>query len=99
MLRRPVHKGSLNIAYVFLKDKATLNAGASIVGKRRDYSIYPYYSYLSTYYTLDMAASFQAADWLQVFGRMENIMDAKYEDVRGYRMPGRFFSVGIKATL
>ena len=98
MIRRPKHQGGFFISYSFLK-KGNVNLGFRYVGYRRDYYWYPHYSSMKPYYTADLAASWWIIDQLQAFFRIENLLNMKYEEARGYRMPGISFYGGLKAQI
>lgn len=101
LLRRPKHRASLNADWEFLKG-ANLNLGLVYVGARDDV----WYDMTGTkfnvrtnaYYRLDAGLSYQIVDYLQVFGRVENITDRRYESNYNRNSPGRSFYAGIKGT-
>ena len=47
---------------------------------------------------LNIAAHYAVSDNITVTGRIENLLDAEYEEVYGYGAPGLSFYVGVKAT-
>lgn len=98
MVRRPRHQAGVAANYSFL-GKGNINADFRYVGERRDYWQYPFVSYMKPYYRFDMAASWWIIKQLQAFFRVENILNRKYDEIRGYRMPGVSFYGGIKAVL
>ncbi|OHD67020.1 MAG: hypothetical protein A2176_16235 [Spirochaetes bacterium RBG_13_51_14] len=98
MVRRPRHQAGFTVNYAFLK-KGNVNLGFTYVGKRRDYFRYPYYSSMNPYYKADLAASWWIVDQLQVFFRIENLLNKKYEEVRGYRTPRISLYGGLKAVI
>lgn len=100
--RRPKHQGSLYMN-LFLFDKLNINAGINYIGERTDYW-YNYTTYanidveMDDYYLLSFAASYKITNNFQVFGRVENAINEDYQEVAGYRMPGRAFYGGVKGT-
>jgi len=98
MIRRPRHQTGVTVNYSFL-GKGNINLDFRYVGKRRDFWRYPYSSLMNPYYRLDCAASWWIIEQLQAFFRVENILNKKYEEIRGYRMPGVSFYGGFKAVL
>ena len=98
MVRRPRHQTGISINYSFLK-KGNVNLGFTYVGKRRDYWLFPYVSPMNPYYKIDFAASWWIIEQLQAFFRMENLFNKKYEEIRGYRMPGFSMYGGLKAMI
>jgi vitamin B12 transporter len=95
LLRRPKDKFSAALDCGFFK-KWALHLGLVYVGKRPDknFSVWPYPDVLLSAYTLlDAALSFDLNPQVQVFGRLDNILDQKYEFVYGYGTP-RFSAYG-----
>ncbi|MBN1495377.1 MAG: TonB-dependent receptor [Spirochaetes bacterium] len=97
LLRRPRHQAGFTINYSFL-DRGNLNLAFSYVGKRRDYWRYPYFSYMNPYYKLDLAASWWIIKQLQAFIRIENLLNKKYDEIRGYRAAPCSVHAGLKAV-
>jgi vitamin B12 transporter len=99
MVRRPRHKAGVTVNYAFLK-KGNINLGFAYTGRRRDYAwTYPFESYMNPYYKLDAAVSWWIIDQLQIFLRGENLLNKKYEEVRGYRTPMFSLYGGLKAVI
>ncbi len=102
LYKRPKNQGSL-IVNLFLFDRLNINFNADYKGKRKDISYDPI-TYASTEKTLlsylkfDIFISYDILDNLQIFGRVENIMDKEYQEAYGYEMPGRSFYGGAKAV-
>lgn len=95
---RPKYRAGVNVNYSFL-GVGNVNLGFVYVGKRLDYlPMSSDVSYLAPYYTFNLAASYWVIPELQVFGRIENLMNRKYEDVRGYQTPLRSYYAGAKAV-
>jgi vitamin B12 transporter len=97
LLRRPTHKGSLNILYKFL-DKGNINLDINFVGKRDDWTPYPKRGELGDYALVNMAVSYDIHQNLQIFSRIENLFDRDYEDVWGYGTAGFSFFGGLKLS-
>ena len=72
------------------KSKARL----TLVGSRPDYN-YPNNVTLASYAKLDLLANFKFDDNLAIFGRIENLTDARYEEVYNYGVAGRSYYAGI----
>ena len=47
---------------------------------------------------VDLAAQFRATDSITVFAKGTNLLDEKYEQVYGYRTPGRAGYVGVRVN-
>ena len=95
--RRPEHEGQLSLTYYGI-DKLSLTATATAVGGdwfNDDANT----TQLDPYVRVDLNASYQAHDHLEVFGRVENLFDADYEERAGFNTPGLSVFAGIRATL
>jgi vitamin B12 transporter len=100
LLRRPKDKVSAGLDFGFLK-KWALHLGLVYVGKRPDknFSVWPYPDViLSGYALLDAALSFDLSPRVQVFGRLDNMLDQKYEFVYGYGTPRFSAYAGVRVS-
>jgi vitamin B12 transporter len=102
LLRRPENKVTLDANYRFNK-KGNVNLGIAYVGKRQD-TCYDPITYVSTrvelggYLLVNLAASYDVTKWLQVFARVDNLLDREYEEVYGYGTPGISGYGGVKVS-
>ncbi len=102
LLRRPENKFSVDANYRFNK-KGNVNLEIAYVGKRQDTRFDPV-TYASTrvdlggYLLANLAASYDVTRWLQVFARVENLLDRQYEEVWGYGTPGIGGYGGVKVS-
>ncbi|MFW5862526.1 MAG: TonB-dependent receptor plug domain-containing protein, partial [Spirochaetota bacterium] len=103
LYRRPRHQGSLHANWKFLPG-GNLNLGINYMGKRDD----AWYDEsisdtrdveMNEYYTIDISASYWLLESVQVFGRVENMLDEDYQFPIGYNTPGRSYYAGLKAVL
>jgi vitamin B12 transporter len=53
---------------------------------------------LDGYTLVNLAASYDLTKNFQIFGRVENLLDKEYEEVKGYGTPGISFFGGIKLS-
>ncbi|MFA7706419.1 MAG: TonB-dependent receptor, partial [Candidatus Omnitrophota bacterium] len=93
LLRRPQRQLNFDANWAFMPN-ANLNFGANYVGSRKDSG----YVTDKAYTIFRMAASYEITKNLQVFGRIENLFDKKYQEVYGYETMGRSFYAGIKGS-
>ncbi len=100
LLRRPKNKVGFDASYRFA-DKGNVNLGILYVGKRDDYD---YSSWpakrvgLGGYLLVNLAASCDVTRWLQLFARVDNLLDREYEEVKGYGTPGIGAYGGVKVS-
>ncbi len=100
-IRRPRHQGRADFAGPIMSS-ARFNVGVAVVGEQydNDFSAYPAIrrtldSHLLAHGGLDFRISPRARIYLQV----ENALDAEYEDVFGFRNPGRRALAGVALKL
>jgi len=75
---------------------------ALYVGRRldRDFSAYPYQTVgLPGYVLLGAVLSTAVDSRFELFLRLDNILDARYEQVWGYGAPGRSVRAGLRLAL
>jgi vitamin B12 transporter len=98
LLRRPKHKGNL-IATWHASDALLLNLDvltvSSWVDGNRDFSIPRLEA--PGYTTLNLAASFDLSGQLALFGRIDNLLDRRYQNPVGFLRPGFGVFAGIRA--
>ena len=90
--RRPKHSGTLKLSQAFLDGKAHAFIDSSIFSDRTDS-----YVALDDYILVNVGADYQINDHAQIYGRVENLLDADYQEVYGYNTAGITGYVGLKA--
>lgn len=101
LLRRPKHKAGLYFDYSFLQN-ANINLEVIYVGSRddKDFSSFPAERVVLGSYTLvNIAAHYNLLEFLQIFGRIENLLNTDYEEVLGYGTPKLSGFAGFKIIL
>ena len=53
---------------------------------------------LDDYWLLSTALTYKLQPGVELFGRVENLLDSKYEEVFGYNTPGIAAFAGVKLT-
>jgi vitamin B12 transporter len=101
LLRRPKNSAALSINYNFLADA---NANIDIVysGKKDDknFSVYPVQRIqLADYTLINFSAAYSITKNVQLYGRVENVLNKKYEDVWGFGTAGRTGYLGLKLNI
>lgn len=99
ILRRPRNKGSASLVYTGI-DKLEIEARATFVGARADIrNDWPYSRVrMPSYAKFDVRADYKVSDNVSVFARIENLTNARYEEIRDYATPGRSYYVGLKTS-
>jgi vitamin B12 transporter len=100
LIRRPENKIGFDLNYRFLND-GNVNLGVVYVGKRDDldFSTSPSRRVKLDPYTLvNLAVSYDINKNFQLFGRIENLFDKEYEEVKGFGTPDLSFFVGTKLS-
>lgn len=90
LLRRPKDKFSASLLYPFLK-RGSIRLSLIYIGKREDldFSTWPATQVTLTDYTLfNSVISYDITRQVQVFLRMDNILNEHYEMIKGYGAPG-----------
>jgi vitamin B12 transporter len=101
LARRPRNKWSAEVNYRFL-GQGNVNLTYLYIGGRfdDDYSTFPPTRVkLSKYTLVNLAASYDLTPHLQAFGRLDNLLNEDYEEIRGYGTPGRSVFAGLKLSL
>ncbi|MBN1871398.1 MAG: TonB-dependent receptor [Candidatus Omnitrophica bacterium] len=95
--RRPRHKHTFNIRCK-PTDKLNVNLTYLYVGNRKDNSYTGNQTILDDYHKVDVSARYLVNEYLELFGRIENLLDKHYQEVDGYGVPGISFYGGGKVT-
>ena len=103
-IRRPKHSGSLNLNYAFHGNRGQLAFNAAYGGTRLDTFFPPWPKppetvALASHWLADLTVRYQVTPTVGLFTRVGNLLDADYEQVYGYRMPGRTVYAGISVSL
>lgn len=107
LLRRPTHAASLQATQRF-GTRGSVTGTVRYVGARddRDFTAYPAETVLlPSYVRVDVSG--EVGMWrapaghpaLTLTGRLENLLDAAYEEVLGYPAPGRTVTVGVRVGI
>lgn len=98
-LRRPEHTGRAVLSYD-RSDRLSGEVGLDYIGDRDDIDFGTFQRVsLDEYVLWYLAARYRMGPRLELRGRIENAFDEDYQDVFGYRSPGRKILVGISADL
>jgi vitamin B12 transporter len=107
-VRRPRHAGRADLTYVFADGRGSVNLAATYNGRMQDDVFFqggaPDFPFttsrvtLDDYWLVDLAASYKLQKGVELFGRVENALDAQYQEVFGYNTPGITAFAGVRFT-
>jgi vitamin B12 transporter len=103
-LRRPRHSGSLYANLQLMDNQANVLLTADYGGEQNDVFFPPFPEpsaivTLDSYWLLGLTASWNLSRAVTVFVRGTNLLDEEYEEVYGYRTPGRAGYLGVRLQL
>lgn len=100
--RRPPHIASLSVGWRTLGDALGLNLTARYNGAMLDYNFTGSggrFIEMDDFTLFNLNADYRISDHLQVFGRIENLLDETYEEIFSHRAPGRAVYAGVRLKL
>jgi vitamin B12 transporter len=102
-VRRPRHSGHVDIDYGFMNDRGRLALTAAYGGTRTDTFFPPWPNppevvTLTNHWLVDLTAQFRVSESVKVFARTNNLLDTDYEQVYGYKTPGRTAYAGLEVS-
>ena len=97
-LRRPEHSANFGASYRFF-NRVTAHTSLALVGSRYDYQVVSPYGIVRNggYAKWDLGLTGDVCKHFQVFVRIENLIDERYEEVIGYPALGRTVIGGATA--
>jgi len=102
--RRPPHAGRADVTYGFAQGRGTASLSAIYNGRAEDLA-FPLPSFfpvqrltLDDYWLVSAAASYKLQPGVEVFGRVENLLDQKYQEVFGFESAPVAAYAGVKLT-
>lgn len=99
-VRRPPHIGSVNLGYIDPSDRFNANVTVRYNGETFDNNFTATGGprvLLDAFTLVNLDGELRLTDTLRLYGRIENVFDADYEEVYTYRTPGRAGYLGLKA--
>jgi len=102
-IRRPRHAGRVDLAYVFAQGKGSANLGVVYNGSMTDSVLQSDFItrqtlLLDEYWLVNAAVSYKLQRGMEVFGRVENLFDQRYQEVFGFQAAPITAFVGLKLT-
>jgi len=96
-IRRPEHQASLDASWTVLGGPVRLNLGVSYTGETYDTDFATFQRTPVDPYTLvRLGASWQASQQLELYARIENLLDEHYEEVIGYLGQPQGVFIGLR---
>ncbi len=99
-VRRAKHIGSVFATYTFLDERARIHVNARFNGPQRDTVFFSDFSTgtvnLHGFVLVNVAASFKIHENVEVFGRIENVLNQKYQEVFSFGTPGIGAFAGLR---
>ena len=95
LARRPDHSVTVNADYRWPFGLAT---GATVTAVGDSFSDASNSQRLDGYVVTDLRAAFPLADHVEVYGRIENVFDTRYQTILNYGQPGRGAFAGIRLS-
>lgn len=98
LLRRPNQKATVDARWR-INDKAQISLSGVLVGKRFDIDAVTFARIKrGTDMTFDLAGTYRFNRSLELFGRIENLLDRDYEEPDGFQQPGIAGYAGLRAS-
>ena len=99
LLRRPKHKGFVSLIYSGIPN-VMIEGRVTYIGSRIDIANnFPYARVkLAEYGKFDGRISYKVSENISLFARVENITNARYQEIRDYGVAGRSYFAGAKVT-
>ena len=99
-VRRARHLASLNLNRGFADRRGNINLSVKYNGAQQDTTFDAFFNptrvTLGSYTLVNVAASYRIGRYLELLGRVENLLDRKYEEVFSFRTPGIGAFAGIR---
>ena len=98
-IRRPPNLGSVNLTWRAPGSPGSVTATVRYNGDMTDsdFSAFPTRTVTLKAYTLvNLAGALKMNETLELFGRVENLTNARYQEVYGFQTPGRALYVGVR---
>jgi vitamin B12 transporter len=103
-IRRPPHSGRADVTYRFDAGRGVLNLAAIYNGDMKDTVFGAPFFFpvrnitLDEYWLVRASAAYQLEPGVEIYGRIENLLDSKYEEVFGFASAGFGAYAGLRLT-
>ncbi|NBO18249.1 MAG: TonB-dependent receptor [Proteobacteria bacterium] len=96
LVRRPRHQVDASATY-YVRPEWDVGANLYFSGARRDFNFSGATVNVDKFYRLDLVSNYRLTPTYSVYGRLDNALDARYEETFGFARPRRALMVGAKA--
>jgi vitamin B12 transporter len=97
LLRRPKHRANVNALYQYSLD-GDIGVNVRYVGVRRDYGLDFNRTDLDGFVTLDLTTNYRVSRMATLYGRVDNLLNRRYEEVFGFGTPRLSLVAGVKSS-
>ena len=101
-IRRAPHSARLDANYAFYDGKANANLAVTYNGQMRDNAFDTSFNTVSValkeFVLVTAGASYKLQPGVEVFGRVENLLNQRYQEISGYNTPGATAFAGMRFT-
>lgn len=101
-IRRPQNIASLNLSWRATDDTYGANLTVRHNGAQKDFQFTPSGSTridMPAYILVNLGVDYRIDSMWKIYGRVENLLGTKYEEIFSMRSPGRAFYAGVRATI
>jgi vitamin B12 transporter len=103
-IRRAPHIASGTISWRGMEERFGAFLSIRYNGRQKDMQFLPNFPFstavtLPSFTLVNIGADWSLNEHVEVFGRVENLFDQRYEEVFSYRSPGRAFYFGIRGNV
>lgn len=103
-IRRAPHSGRADVTYRFDEGRGTFNVAAVYNGEMTDRNFLPFPQppvivTLDEYWLVTAGASYELKPGFELYGRVENLLDERYEEVSGFNTLGIAAYAGVRVKL
>ncbi len=100
--RRPKHTGKAEVIALFDQGRGNVSLSAAYNGHMTDRNFGTFPATIVTldeYVLMSLAASYKIKPQIELFGRVENLLNADYEEISGYNTPQIAAYAGLRIKL
>jgi vitamin B12 transporter len=98
LLRRPRHMAGFGSTWQY-SEEGDVTLSGRYSSSRRDINVASPFNrlYVKSFTVIDLSTNYRITPSLTLYGRVENLLDKRYEEVYGYGQPGMGLYIGAKS--